>query len=146
MVKPRKKAAVKKKASPRKGASPPFPAYPTWTTAKFYSFLRSALRQAFKRWPPKYEALAKASRKYEGPNPRQKKEFQCAICKAWHPQTKVEVDHIIPCGSLRTPEDIGQFVLRMFVSVESFRVLCKPCHLIITKEAREKKNEPSMDS
>lgn len=145
--KPAKKRVAKKAVKKaRKSSSPPFPAYPAWTTAKYHSFLRSALRKSFTRWPPKYEALNAAKRTYNGPNPRQKYEYQCAICKAWYPQAKVEVDHIIPCGSIISPDLWVGFIQRLHVSVEGLRVLCKACHLTITKEAKEAKKNDSLDS
>lgn len=101
--------------------------------------MRSKMRSAFTRWPPKYEVLEEARRKYTGSNPRQKYEFQCSVCKKWHKQTDVEVDHIEPCGSLKSFEDLPGFVERMFCGKEGLRVVCSPCHKAITKEARAKK-------
>ena len=42
--------------------TPPFLAYPEWTTAKFWGFVRSGLREKFNRWPPKYNVIKKAGR------------------------------------------------------------------------------------
>lgn len=54
-------------------------------------------------------------------------------------QAKVEKDHIVPCGSLKSYEDLPGFVERLFAPVTGYRILCKPCHKIITKEARANK-------
>lgn len=108
--------------------TPPYPEYPQWTTARFFSFIRSALRQAWNKWPPKYEALKRASVPYDGPDKRRKKSFRCANCGELFKQTDVQVDHIIECGTLRTFEDIGPFCQRLFVGPEKLQILCKPCH------------------
>lgn len=38
------------------------------------------------------------------------------------------MDHIEPCGSLRSFDDVGGFVSRLFCEVEGLRVLCVGCH------------------
>lgn len=124
-----------------KKRSPPFPPHPEWTSSKFFSFLRSRLRSGFTRWPPKYSVLTKARRKYTGRSAAQKWEFQCAVCSEWFKQTQVEVDHIVPCGSLMKFEDLPGFVERLFCGEAGLRVVCKPCHKSITKASREAKLE-----
>ncbi len=119
-----------------------FPEYPIWSTARFFSFIRSALRRAWTRWAPKYEALADVKRKYTGDNKRQKFEYKCAECSNYFPQKEIEVDHLTPCGSLKNYDDIGPFVKRLFVSKDKLRVVCKGCHKEKTKKERDrKKNE-----
>lgn len=121
--------------------TPPFNPYPEWTESRFFSFVRSALRQAWSRYPPKYQVLELAARPYVGPDKRQKKEYHCAICKEWHKRSNVEVDHIEPAGSLRDYSDLPGFVRRLFTSVDKLRVLCKPCHKIVTQEEKKKNKE-----
>ena len=122
--------------------TPPFGHYPAWTTAKFFSFIRSGLRAKWTRWPPKYAVMAAAKRVYTGDNKRQKFEYLCSECNEYHPQKETEVDHCVPCGSLRSYEDIGSFVERLFVGEDKLRLVCKTCHREITKKERErKKNE-----
>ena len=106
--------------------TPPFPPYPTWTTAKFWSFIRSKLRNGFTRWPPKYECLEDAKRIVTGQ--RHKYEYQCNLCNQWYKQKEVEVDHIEPVGSLKDFHDLAGFVKRMFVPKSKLQVLCKQCH------------------
>lgn len=113
--------------------TPPFPQYEKWTTARFWSFIRSTLRRAWTRWPPKYEAMNSAKRKYDGDS-RQKWEYQCAECNKWFKQKEVEVDHIEPAGQLKDYSDLPGFVERLFVGPQSLRVLCKGCHRRITHE------------
>lgn len=125
---------MKKKAA--RTRSPPFPHYPEWSEAKFWGYIRSGLRAKWSRWPPKFAVLKDARRKYIGENKLQKWEFQCSVCRCWHPQKAVEVDHIVGAGSLRCPEDLAGFVTRLFVGPLQLRVVCKPCHKVITKEQR----------
>jgi hypothetical protein len=117
--------------------TPPFAAYPKWTEARFWGFLRSALRTASTRWPPRYEVVHDAKRVYKGENKRQKYEYQCAHCKDWHPQKEVEVDHIVPVGSLKCFEDLPGFCERLFCSKEGLRLLCKLCHRKVTNKEVE---------
>lgn len=137
-----KRKAPAKKAV-RKNSTPPFSEHPEWSEAKFFAFIRSALRAAWSRWPPKYRLLAAAKRKYEGPNKRLKWEFLCNECKTYHPQKDVSVDHIIPAGTLRCFEDIGPFCQRLFVGEDKLQVLCTGCHKIKTGLEREEKKNKS---
>lgn len=101
----------------------------TWTEARYFYFIRSALRNAWRKYPVRYEALRKASRPYVGPDKRCKTEKQCAKCKKWFiGNGKVEVDHIIPAGSLTKFADLPLFCARLFCEVDNLQVLCKPCH------------------
>jgi 5-methylcytosine-specific restriction endonuclease McrA len=126
--------------------TPPFPAYPAWTTAKFFGWVRAILRQGYTRWPPKFEALKKASRPKPAKNKgRHRIEYKCAQCKKWKTRATVEVDHIIPCGSLKSYEDIPGFAERLFVGVDGLQVICKPCHKKKTAADR-KYNEVIMEN
>ena len=100
-----------------------------WTSAAFFGFLRSGLRQLSRRWPPiARQAMHAARRKYHGPNKRQKWEYLCAGCGEWHAGKAVHVDHVVPCGSLRSMDDVRGFVERLFVEADGLRVLCHDCH------------------
>jgi len=109
-----------------------------WTEAAFYGFLRSGLRQMSRRWPPVARlAMRAARRKYEGPNKRQKWEYLCAECGHWFMGKECHVDHIVPCGSLKSIDDVSGFVERLFCEPEGLRVLCEQCHEQRTNEFRE---------
>ena len=114
--------------------------YPDWSEAKFWSFVRSGLRSKANRWPPKFDVLAEAKRVYTGENKRQKYEYLCALCNNYHPQKNIEVDHIVPCGSLSSYEDLPGFVERLFCAKEGLRVVCKDCHKGVTNAQRTKEN------
>ena len=141
----KKKAPAKKTASKKlRTKSPPCPMHEEWTEAQFFSFLRSALRSASNRWPPKYQCLANATRPYKGPDKRRKKERHCAHCLKWFPTTQTQADHIIPAGTLRSWDDLVPFVMRLFVPILGFQCLCTTCHNAKTqlerKQAKENKN------
>ena len=112
----------------------PFPEYPEWSTAKFWSFVRSALRAAWSRWPPKYKVLNAAKSAYSGPNKKQKYQFKCAMCEGQFLAKEVSVDHIVPAGQLRDYSDLPEFVSRLFVAEDMLRVLCNECHRVVTKQ------------
>lgn len=120
--------------------TPPHKHYPSWTEAKYWGFLRSALRSAYNKWPPKYEVLRAARRPYKGKDKRQKWEFQCAVCKKWFKQREISVDHVVPAGALSKYDDLVGFVQRLFVGPEGLQVLCtKTCHAAKTAQERKDK-------
>jgi 5-methylcytosine-specific restriction endonuclease McrA len=105
----------------------PCSTHPQWSMARYRTFIRSAMRRAWMKWPPRYEALRLARRPYVGPNKRQKFEFQCAHCKCWHMQKEVSVDHITPWGYIWESTLMDAWS-RLLVAVSQLQVLCKPCH------------------
>ena len=112
----------------------------TLTESQFWSKIRSALRSAFRFWKPMTIALEKASRPYKGTNKRIKKEYQCAQCKEWFQRKEVEIDHKIPCGSLKSYEDIQGFIERLTVEdYNAYQILCKNHHKEKTLEERRSK-------
>ena len=78
--------------------------------------------------------MTAARRPYVGDNKRQKWEYACWICGGYFKGTEVQVDHIIPCGTLRVWDDLVGFVQRLFCEIEGFRVLCHGCHKTVTKK------------
>ena len=107
----------------------------TWTEARYFGFIRSALRSAFQKYPVKYHAKKRAMRDTE-----EGARYECAACNELFRSGEVQVDHVVPCGSLKTYEDLPQFVERMFCEVDGFQVLCKPCHQTKTNEERKQRN------
>lgn len=110
----------------------------TLSESAFWSFIRSALRNKSRWWKPIAQAKLNARRPYSGSNKRQKFEYQCNHCKKWYPEKKINVDHIIPAGTLTCSADLPGFVERLFCEIDNLQVLCESCHNIKTQN--EKKN------
>jgi len=101
----------------------------TMSKAEYFQKIRSALRNAFRYWKPALIALEQASRPSQNANKRIKKEYQCAECKNWFKRADVQIDHIIPCGSLRDFSDLEGFIKRMTPEdPKSFQILCRNDH------------------
>ena len=111
----------------------------TMSEAAFWSFIRSALRQKSRWWKPIAECKARAKRPYKGPLKRQKFEYQCNQCKEWYPEKKINVDHIVPAGTLTCANDLPAFVERLFCEQENLQCLCIDCHDMKTQEEKNKK-------
>ena len=84
------------------------------------------------------QAKVEARRKNQSENKRLSWEFQCKECTEWFPDKEVQIDHIVPVGSLRCAEDLIGFVERL-TPEDGFQVLCVPCHQIKTNAEREAK-------
>lgn len=115
--------------------TPPNSNYPAWSDAKFWQFIRSGLRAKWVRWPPRYEILKDGRRAVKGK--RHKWEIKCSVCKKWHQQKNIQVDHIEPVGTLKAYEHLPEFVRKLFVPKEKLRIVCVKCHAKITKKWRE---------
>lgn len=112
----------------------------TETEAEHMSKIRSAIRNASKYWKPAMEALQRAHRPYTGTSKRIKHEYLCYGCKKWYQRTHVEINHITECGSLKSYDDIPEFLRRLFCEdVDGYNILCSTCHLVVTKQQKESK-------
>ena len=105
----------------------------TWTEARYFGFIRSALRSAFQKWGPKHTAKKEAKVAYNT--------YVCAHCDGWFGSSQVEVDHIEPAGSLKCYDDLPGFVERMFCEADGFQVLCRDCHQTKTNSEREERKK-----
>jgi 5-methylcytosine-specific restriction endonuclease McrA len=110
----------------------------TMTESAFWSFIRSALRNKSRWWKPITECKQKARRPYTGSNKRQKFEYQCNQCKGWYPEKQINVDHIIPAGTLTCSSDLAGFIERLFCEQENLQVLCEKCH---DRKTADERNE-----
>lgn len=119
----------------------------TLTEAQYFQKLRHALRRAFRWWIPMKLALKAAERKSQSLNRRLKFEYQCAHCKNWFPRKEVEIDHIIPCGTLSSLEDIAMFITKLTPEDPSaYQVLCtKICHYKKTQDERSTNRKDTLD-
>lgn len=111
-----------------------------WTKARFESFVKSALRAASRRWPPKYEVMnaAKRGKKVNDATGRIAEHYQCAECSNLFPAKLVVVDHIQPVVPVTGFVSWDDVISRMYCSSEGLQVLCKDCHKNVkTKEENQ---------
>jgi len=127
---------IQKKIPVRKSRVPKTRNSGTMTESAFWSFIRSALRNKSRWWKPITECKQKSRRPYTGPNKRLKFEYQCNECKGWYPEKQINVDHIIPAGTLTCSTDLAGFIERLFCEQENLQVLCERCHDAKTKLER----------
>jgi hypothetical protein len=115
---------------------------PEWTDAKFKSFIVSALRGAFRRYPPKQQCINNAytRTKTNDKSGRQAKHYRCAKCKGEFPRSEVQADHKKPIVDPKVGfKDFNTWIARGFVKLTGFQCLCKPCHKIKSAAERKKK-------
>lgn len=112
-----------------------------WTQARFNSFVKSALRTASIKWPPRYKVLAEAfvGSKINPKSGRMCKHYKCNQCKNDFPQKEVEVNHILPVIPVTGFTTWDETIARMFCEKSGLEVCCKPCHKIITKQENEER-------
>ena len=122
------KSPVKGRKGPKKGRVERPRNGGTWTQAQFIGAIRSALRRIDLRWVPKQQASDLV--KFSWPGPRGRKwGYTCANCKGKFIRKNIEVDHIVPCGRLKTLDDIAAFIIRMFPEdPAAYQILCLKCH------------------
>lgn len=101
-----------------------------WTESRFHSFIKSALRSASQRWPPKYLCLQEAfvGTKINKSSGRMAKHYECNKCHEHFPQKEVEVNHITPVIPLSGFDSWDGVIERLFCEADGLEVLCKPCH------------------
>lgn len=110
----------------------------TMSESAFWSFIRSVLRNKSRFWKPIQECKQLHKRKSQSSNKKLKFEYQCSECKEWFPEKEIDVDHIVPAGSLNKAEDLPQFVEKLFCEVVNLQLLCKKkCHLEKTTKDKE---------
>jgi len=113
-----------------------------WTEARYRSFVKSALRSASQRWPPKYQSLNEAcvGTKLNTKTGRMAKHYKCNQCKNDFPAKEVEVNHIVPVVPTSGFTTWDEVIERMFCEKDGLEVVCKPCHRSITKEENKERN------
>jgi 5-methylcytosine-specific restriction endonuclease McrA len=129
MATKRKKAVAKPKTLKTRNAG-------TMTESAFWSFIRSGLRQKSRFWKPITQCKMNARRPYKGPNKRQKFEYQCNVCDKWFPEKKINIDHVIPAGTLRCANDLPGFVERLFCEIDNLQCICEGCHNVKTQNEK----------
>ena len=122
----------------------------SWSEGRLKTFITSALRGAFRKYPPKYETLKEASvgKKVNKKTGRLAEHFTCASCKQEFPAKDVQCDHIEPCVD---PKEgfVGWdvYIKRMFCAKSNLQVLCTSCHDIKSADERKERhgNKKSSD-
>ena len=111
-----------------------------WTESRFNSFIKSALRKASIKWPPKYQVKkeAEVGKKINKSTGRIAMHYCCAGCSDHFPNSYVSVDHILPVVDPTTGFVSWDDVIeRMFCEIDGLQVLCKDCHDEKTKQEKE---------
>lgn len=120
-----------------------------WTEARFHQFIKSALRGASQRWPPKHEVkknarIARGIYRCAGygrshhevpsslpPKPGNKRRINNAV-----------VDHIRPVidptNGFTTWDEV---IEHMFCEADGLQVLCHECHTLKTADERSRKKK-----
>lgn len=109
----------------------------SWTPGRIKSFITSVLRAGYRKWPPRFEALAKAKcgRKINKASGRMAEHYKCAGCKKEFPAKDVQVDHKDPVVDPKVGFiDWNTFIDRLFCGVENLQILCSSCHDKKTKK------------
>jgi hypothetical protein len=133
---------MKSKSKPRKAVTPRVERTRNGgseTHSQHMGKIRSALRNISRWWKPFAIALKNASHtSYVGKAKRVM--YLCASCNKLHGRKNVEVNHMIPLGSLKSYADLPGFCERLFVEdISHLEVLCKECHKEETARQREER-------
>lgn len=120
-----------------------------WTESRFNSFIKSALRQASVRWPPRYQVLKEAR--------IERGIYLCAGYKRQAHQvpaslppppgkkrrlSNTNIDHIDPVIATDTGFTSWDDVIsRMFCEKDGLQLLCHHCHTAKTQDEREQRKK-----
>jgi len=112
------------------------------TEAAFWGWIRSHLRRISQRWAPIYEKIKEGARPVNDEDKRRwgnriRKVYHCESCGGWFPRKHITADHIVPCGSLKSFEDVGPFMERLLCEKDGIQRLCTDCHDAKTKQERQ---------
>lgn len=100
----------------------------TWSEAAYWQRIRSCLRRMSIYWKPARAALLASRVPFNGPR-GQKWAFLCADCQKLFKRRSVHLDHVIPCGTLRSYVDLGNFLERLLPEdPKAYQVRCHKCH------------------
>lgn len=114
-----------------------------WTEARYRTFVRSALRAAFRKWPPKFAVLknAQTERRINPKSGKLAMHYKCAACTSDFPAKDVQVDHIKPIVSVSKGfVSWDDFINKLFCEAKNLQVLCRACHAKKTKKERTKRH------
>ena len=112
----------------------------TMTEAEYWGKVRSALRKAFAYWKPAQAVLkqAECGTRVNPKTGRHKKVYLCIACLKTGFREEMHIDHIDPCGSLRSADDVAPFLERLTCEDSSnYQLLHKACHQEKTNQGRK---------
>lgn len=118
-----------------------------WTPARYRTFITSALRSSFRRWPPRSECLKQAAvgKRLNPDSGRVATFYVCKSCNESFSAKHIQVDHVKPIVPTTGWNGWDEVINRLYCELAGLQVLCKPCHKIKTqkenkKRLKEKKN------
>lgn len=115
-----------------------------WTEARFNSFIKSALRAASRRWPPKYSCLndAYVDKRVNVKSGRLAKHYRCNACKECYASSDVQVDHVKPIIDPTVGfTNWNDVINNLFCEKTNLQVLCTTCHNIKTTAEKQQAKE-----
>ena len=115
-----------------------------WTAGKKRTFIVSALRAMFRKYPVKYDTLnaAYAGQRVNPKTNREGKHYTCASCEGVFPAKEVQVDHIHPVVDPQTGwVSWDVFIDRLLCEGDGLQVLCSACHDLKTAEERKQRKK-----
>lgn len=114
-----------------------------WSQARFNSFIKSALRSASQRWPPRYATIAdaKLGKRINPASGRLAEFYRCNSCKNSFTLKDVEVNHTTPVIPVTGFDSWDAVIGRMFCEKDGLELLCKPCHKALTKLENQQRKE-----
>jgi 5-methylcytosine-specific restriction endonuclease McrA len=112
--------------------------------AEFYSWLRGGIRKSiWTRYPPRNE-FKKSNMRNITEEDRLKYNFSklvkrvgtCEMCLDVFTGKELQVDHMIPAGSLNNENDIKGFIQRIACNPEDMRLVCSNCNHVLAYAER----------
>jgi 5-methylcytosine-specific restriction endonuclease McrA len=115
-----------------------------WTDAVRKSFIISALRNASRRYPPKFNALKEAlvGRKVNAKTGKLAYHYECAKCNGQFVSADVQADHILPVVDTKEGfVDWNTYIDRLFCDISNFQILCRSCHALKTADEKKQRSK-----
>lgn len=111
----------------------------SWTKGRVNTFITGVLRQGFRRWPAKFEALKEAcvGERINKATGRKARHYKCAKCRKLFPKAGVQVDHVLPVVDPKTGwVSWDTYIERLYCAKTNLQVMCRKCHKTKTKAER----------
>ena len=107
--------------------------------SQYLTWLRGQFRKIWMDYILKNEFLSDSckpvsaeEKAMHGLHKRTKTAGKCVFCHHMFGKSNLQVDHIIPVGSMKTYAEAPGYLLRLLCSKENMQLTCKPCHDIKT--------------